>query len=212
MALTNAQVCAIYAKWKAYGLLKRDYVKCIQTKLNKCGYNLAVDGLVWSKTITATFEFQKANKITADGIAGPQTNAKLEEVLARIIPTYVTDWNKYKNFERSEFKCGCAGKYCNGYPTEMHTSLINVLQFDIRDYFGRPVTITSGARCQKYNASLAGSSAASLHLLGMAADFYVSGESISNVLARCAYLKKMGKIQYYYTNNTNMRGAVHINI
>jgi uncharacterized protein YcbK (DUF882 family) len=118
------------------------------------------------------------------------------------------DWKANKYFELSEFKCK---HYCNGYPVNVKKKLITALT-KIRVHFGKPVYITSGLRCRKYNSTLRHASALSLHLTGGAADFYVKGADIKAVLRYCAYLKARGYIRYYYTNNTNMRGAVHINI
>jgi uncharacterized protein YcbK (DUF882 family) len=72
--------------------------------------------------------------------------------------------------------------------------------------------ITSGIRCSKKNASLVGSSPTSMHMYGRAADFHIHGIDIKDILAYCAILKKKGYISYYYTNNTNMKGAVHIQV
>ena len=44
----------------------------------------------------------------------------------------------------------------------------------IRSALGRPVTITSGIRCEDHNAAVGGKEN-SAHLRGMAADFAVSG-------------------------------------
>ena len=44
----------------------------------------------------------------------------------------------FKNFELRELKCGCNGKYCNGFPTGFSYELLEQLQ-KIRNYFGKPV-------------------------------------------------------------------------
>ena len=49
-------------------------VKQIQTRLKSWGYyNGAIDGVYGSKTQAAVKSFQRANGLTADGIAGPKT-------------------------------------------------------------------------------------------------------------------------------------------
>ena len=61
---------------------KGDKVKELQTKLNKVGYNLTVDGSFGSATEKAVKEFQKKYGLTVDGIVGPNTTKKLDEVIA----------------------------------------------------------------------------------------------------------------------------------
>lgn len=53
-------------------------VKQIQTRLKAWGYyNGAVDGVYGSKTQAAVKSFQRANGLTADGVAGPKTLAAI---------------------------------------------------------------------------------------------------------------------------------------
>lgn len=73
-----------------------------------------------------------------------------------------------ENFYRSEFacKCGC------GFDT-VDVALLDTLE-RIRRYFGKPVTVNSGCRCEGYNKGI-GESAKSQHILGRAADISVKG-------------------------------------
>ncbi len=53
-------------------------VKTLQSKLNSIGsYGLVVDGIFGNKTELAVKDFQKANELSVDGIAGPKTWSKL---------------------------------------------------------------------------------------------------------------------------------------
>ena len=55
-----------------------DAVRKLQELLNKKGFDCgAVDGIFGSKTHAAVVAFQKANGLSADGIAGPLTWGKL---------------------------------------------------------------------------------------------------------------------------------------
>lgn len=59
-------------------------VKQLQANLNKLGYNCgAVDGIFGPKTEAAVKAFQKAYSLTVDGIAGPATLGKIEELLKK---------------------------------------------------------------------------------------------------------------------------------
>lgn len=87
-----------------------------------------------------------------------------------------TEWNKKlcnfsSYFTYKEFKCKC-GK-CNS-SVYLDPKLITYLD-ELRIYFRKPVVITSGIRCVKYNNSLTGSSKTSAHLKGKAADVYIKG-------------------------------------
>lgn len=56
---------------------KGDEVKSLQTSLNNAGYSLDVDGIYGAKTAAAVKDYQTKNALTADGIAGTNTLAKL---------------------------------------------------------------------------------------------------------------------------------------
>ena len=120
---------------------------------------------------------------------------------------YMTDedWKKFPNFKKSEFKCKCNGKYCNGYPSKIAYSLVEILQ-KTRDKYNKPITITSGLRCKKHNKAVGGVST-SKHMIGQAADFSFTGMNKNEVIK---WLKTQSNYNYAYTNSTNMKGAVHI--
>jgi len=71
-----------------------------------------------------------------------------------------------KYFKRLEFACKCN---C-GFDT-VDYELAEVLD-DVREHFGKPVTITSGCRCDAHNAKVGGAKN-SVHKTGQAADFRV---------------------------------------
>lgn len=61
---------------------KGEYVKKLQENLNKLGYSCGIaDGIFGAKTEQAVKAFQNANKLAVDGVAGPQTQGKIEELL-----------------------------------------------------------------------------------------------------------------------------------
>lgn len=61
---------------------KGDAVKTLQTKLNKVGYKLTVDGEYGSATKAAVTSFQKKYNLEVDGIAGKNTITKLDSIIA----------------------------------------------------------------------------------------------------------------------------------
>lgn len=79
-----------------------------------------------------------------------------------------------RHFDRAEFACRCGCGYDDIDP------LLVLTLDDIRDYYRRPIIITSGCRCAAHNRSVAGSPS-SQHLVGRASDFIVRGVSASDV-------------------------------
>ncbi|MEM9218933.1 MAG: peptidoglycan-binding protein [Cyanobacteria bacterium P01_F01_bin.150] len=55
-------------------------VSTLQTELQRAGYSIGVDGIFGSGTEAVLIEFQTQNGLVADGIAGPETLAKLQDV------------------------------------------------------------------------------------------------------------------------------------
>lgn len=68
-------------------------VKSLQTHLNGLGYNCGIaDGSFGPKTKLATVLFQKANSLTPDGVVGPMTIEKINNIqIPTITPTTVSD-------------------------------------------------------------------------------------------------------------------------
>lgn len=69
-----------------------------------------------------------------------------------------------KNFYRDEFACPCCGV------ATIDIQLVKKLQ-ELRELFGRAITVTSGYRCTKHNQEVGGDKFSS-HLDGLAADLY----------------------------------------
>lgn len=72
------------------------------------------------------------------------------------------------HFTRQEFTCRCG---C-GFDT-VDSQTLNLLG-TVRSHFNAPVTVTSGCRCDAYNARVGGAKH-SQHRLGRAADIQVKG-------------------------------------
>ena len=138
-------------------------------------------------------------KRDVDGEYGPDTDKLLR---------HVYNVKKYApNFEPAEFKCGCGGKYCNGYPSYMKQKQLKHIQA-IRTHFGRAMTVTCGLRCEGYNRRLAGASSKSNHLKGRATDFYMRG--VTDTLERrkkaINYIKTLPNHNYTYGNGCSSLG------
>lgn len=166
-----------------------------------------VDGAEGTATKKAYLALQTAyfvRFVDKDGRYGPNTDTLLMNAY-RVF--------KYtKNFSLKEFRCGCGGKHCAGYPVQLDADLLANLQ-KIRDKYGVPMTITSGLRCQKFNDSLAGSIKSSKHTKGKAADF--KGTLTNTKSKRTAvktYFKKLPQASYTYSDTANMGQAVHVDV
>ena len=81
-----------------------------------------------------------------------------------------------ENFNVSEFACHGSG-CCTSLLVD--EKLVEYLQ-QIRDHFGKPVTINSGYRCATHNKNVGGVSG-SRHMKGMAADISVKGVAPAEV-------------------------------
>lgn len=175
-------------------------IKDIQRLLNKFNYSLSVDGIVGNNTIKAIRDFQSKNNLVVDAIVGEKTYQKLGNYTCDSLT-----WNSIKHFKKSEFTCECGCGLNN-----INLKLVKVLD-DIRSHFNSPLIVTSGCRCYNHNKNIGGIEG-SRHVFGKAADFYVKGISTNKLLSYCKKLVTNNVIRYTYTNNSNMKGAVHIDI
>lgn len=116
-----------------------------------------------------------------------------------------TFWDEIEYFDRSEFKCKCGGKYCNGYPAEPDERMVRIAD-QLRKNLGVPITIVSGLRCRTWNA-IQGGVTNSQHMYGEAADIYARGVSQSRVEAE---LDKIDGVRYHYAIKGS--GNVHFDV
>ena len=183
-------------------------------------YDGPLDGLWGEGSQRATIDFQRDFVgLSVDGICGDQTEKAMKHAVAYGIDkksdrtdctsdyTGVqnnntenstdintgTFWDEIEYFDRSEFKCKCGGKYCNGYPAEPDERMVRIAD-KLRKNLGVPITIVSGLRCKKWNA-IQGGVSNSQHMYGEAADIYAKGVPQSLVEAE---LDKIGGVRYHY--------------
>jgi uncharacterized protein YcbK (DUF882 family) len=91
-----------------------------------------------------------------------------------------------KSFRSREMRCRCSSPSCDA--AAMRPSFMAKLQ-QLRDEWGKPLIVTSAARCKAHNARVGGSPN-SQHVLGNAADLYVTSEYEAGHLAALA--EKLG--------------------
>lgn len=182
-------------------------------------YDGPINGKWDAATKNAVSEFQKAHmpkKYWDGGKYTEETNK------------WIVSANRVRrsapNFKLEEFVCGCKGKYCSGLPDYLNEQLLKNLQ-SIRSEFGKPIQVTCGERCRKYNCSLSGSVANSKHQYGKAVDFYIAGvtNSVAGRQEVMRKVKKMPKYNYTYAyvpnsssqrerTATYMGNAVHMDV
>lgn len=183
-------------------------VKRRQTYLKKLGfYTGKIDGVEGTLTKKAYLALQKEYFTRAVDKTG-KYDVNTDILLYNAYRVY-----KYcKNFSLKEFRCGCGGKHCTGYPVQLDADLLKNLQ-KMRDKYKAPMTITSGLRCQKFNDSLRGSIKTSKHTKGKAVDF--KGTMTNSKAKRTAvktYFKTLPQASYTYSDTASMGQAVHVDV
>jgi len=172
-------------------------------------YTGNIDGKVGAKTKAAYKALQKAYFTRAediDGIYGKHTDILLQN--AYNVKMHC------KNFELKEFKCGCGGRHCTGYPAVLNPQLLQNVQA-VRDKCGA-TTITSALRCSKHNSAVGGASG-SRHKSGKAVDIKNNtSKTESGRKFIMAFWKTLKGWRYTYCNikgsNPNMGTSVHVDV
>lgn len=186
-------------------------IRQIQCLLAYLGYDPgAIDGADGPKTREAVKAFQQAEGLDQDGIAGPQTQARLREAVAsgekpvgdKMSATEdkmsaIADWWKgIRYFKPNEENICCPCPRCVGkreYPTE---ALMRKAD-SIREELG-PMVPSSVRRCQAHNDELSGSAKNSRHIIGKAMDFNCPKSTPAQIEACLARRKNAGEIRYWY--------------
>jgi peptidoglycan hydrolase-like protein with peptidoglycan-binding domain len=183
-----------------------DYVKWVQETLKVLGYNPGeLDGRDGERTAAAVLAFQQDNNLAADGLVGEATNNALLQAINERIGASLINHHRVasqindepapapalKNFRPDEFACRC------GCGLDLVTPLKDFAQ-ELRDAFGWPLTISSGARCPPVNRD-DGGVPDSCHLSGEAFDAYFAGQmnaAVMETMADFAVTRGYGVIRY----------------
>jgi uncharacterized protein YcbK (DUF882 family) len=104
----------------------------------------------------------------------------------------INDIDIAPHFKLSEFACPCCKRVM------LHPLLLKKL-VEFRAIIKKPVYITSGYRCSEYNQKVGGVKM-SYHLLGLAADIQVEGESALDLLEYAEIINFSG-IGFYEKKN-----------
>ena len=204
----------------------------IQRDLKGLGYYKGeIDEIIGSQSKQAIKNFQQdfSNYLSVDGIYGNETDKMLKHIVKECqailgakpdgmwgndTESKYQQLNNIKYIKRSELACHCG---CGA--NRMDIRLVKILD-DIREYYGKPIILTSPVRCIANNKRCGGTSN-SWHIGGTdtsggwhnkACDFYVVDVKVTELLNHCIDLRNQGKIRYTYTNDSNMKGVVHIDI
>jgi zinc D-Ala-D-Ala carboxypeptidase len=172
-------------------------VKAYQTYLKKIGlYTKGIDGIVGDGTETAIRQFN----IIFLNLKSNEYTDNTDKMLKTIYNSYCNspymsenDWQYFRNFKKTEYKCKCGGKYCNGYPSGIAMHLVMTDQY-VRNIYDKPVTISSGLRCKEWN-KIQGGIANSVHPKGQASDKGINGVKSSTLRATC---KELAFVYYAY--------------
>ena len=199
--------------------IEKAFVRAYQEKLVYLGlYDGAIDGIAGRITKQAVCDLQREQGLEVDLIVGKMTLAELDKLVEEKKAKVIAKGDKLsEHFSRQEFMCHCVEKglnYCDGYPVDIDEHLIENLE-KVRTHFGnKPIQITSGLRCQRYNDSLKGSIKHSKHVQGKAVDIYIKGQcdTYQGKKEVIDYWYKLTKANYAYTNSSNMKYAVHLDV
>jgi hypothetical protein len=131
-----------------------------------------VDGDWGTLSKTACKAFQQDHGLKDNGVFG---DATAKAVLAAVAKNEVKstdtptgEWKDIRYFTKTEFKCKCGGKHCNGYPAEIDMTMVGYAD-EIRHRLGKPLSVNSGMRCSVWN-QIQGGVSNSQHLYGTAVD------------------------------------------
>lgn len=145
-------------------------------------------------------DYNKANVLRFQKMAFPNDSKQWDGIYGTNTDNALRTFYNVKrcapNFRPTEFKCSCG--HCSGYPTYMKQVELKHIQA-VRDHFKKPITITSGLRCDYENRQCGGVTNSG-HTRGYAVDFYQKGvtDTVENRKNTLKWLMKQPNHQFSY--------------
>lgn len=153
---------------------------------------VALDGIFGSQTYWAVRRFQSAWGLTVDGIAGPQTQGRLNWLESGDGSTRHFNYSEFYSKDGSGFS---GGKVGSSTVRRNVRRLMWKLEAVRRKAGNNPVIINSGFRSVSHNRNVGGASN-SQHMYGIAADIRVLNRSVSQVMSYAKTSGFSGIIRY----------------
>ncbi|MCW2504388.1 MAG: muramoyltetrapeptide carboxypeptidase [Actinomycetia bacterium] len=166
---------------------------------NKAHVRVSIDGDFGPGTAAAVRRFQAAYGLSADAVAGPNTQAKLNALENSDGSTAHFNWSEFYDQVAHNF---ASGKVSESSAKENCRRTMYKLEALRKKLGDRAITVNSGFRSIAHNSQIGGASD-SMHLYGHAADLDVPGVANSTVY-RTAQTCGFSGLETYNTDHQHV--------